>query len=227
MKSGGILVGLCALVLSGCFDMKQDFEFRTDGTAKATVRLAIDAALIGMADGDNGDDMEQLCGGAELRNLEKDGLRGSAEQTTEGGDVVCLLTLEGATDKLVAAMADGKLLPADEEEDLSGKMGISLARDGDRYVLLISVPPMSKEDDASNSGIQQMLLVAMAGRSLSWSVTAPKIVETTGVRSNDGTEATFSIPLAEAFANTTKTYEFRTVFSTAEPGFLDWLKSFF
>lgn len=224
MKIGRILVGLCALVLSGCFDMKQDFEFRTDGTAKATVRLAIDAALIGMAGGGS---KEQFCGGAELRDLEKDGLRGSAEQSTEGGDVLCLLTLEGATEKLVAAMADGKLMPADEDGDISKKMGISLTHDGDRYVLLISVPPMGKEDDASNSSMRQMLLVAMAGRSLSWSVTAPKIVETTGVRSNDGTEATFSIPLAEAFANTTKTYEFRTIFSTTEPGFLDWLKSFF
>lgn len=204
--------------------MEQDFEFRSDGTAKATVRLAIDATLIGMAGGEN---KEQFCGGQELRDLEKDGLRGSAEQSTEGGNVVCLITLEGATDKLVAAMADGKFMSDDEEEDLSKKMGISLTRGGDDYVLLISVPPMGKAEDSSNNAMQQMFLAAMGGRSLSWSVKAPRIIETTGVRSNDGTEAAFSIPLAEAFANTTKTYEFRTVFSAAEPGFLDWLKSFF
>lgn len=224
MRFGGILVGLSALMLSGCFDMKQDFEFRGDGTAKATIRMAVDAKLIAMADGDS---KEPFCSDGMLQKVEKDGMKSSAQRTTEGGDVVCIITLDGKTDALVAAMASGELMPGDDNAEAQQKMGISLTREGDRHVLLISAPPMGKEEDPSTAGMQQMFLAAMAGRSLAWTVSAPEIVETTGTRSDDGTVASFSIPLAEAFSNTTKTYEFRTVFVTEEPGFMGWLKSFF
>lgn len=223
MKYCRIVVGLAALMLSGCFDMKQDFEFRGDGTAKITVRLAIDAALIAMSQGGK----EPFCGGGLLQQAEKDGVTGSVQQTTEGGDVVCLITVEGKSDTLITAMASGTLMP-DDNKDVKERLGYSLTRNGDHYVFLVSIPPIGQKDDPAAQGVKEMFRAAMAGRSLSWSVTAPTILETTGTRSADNKVATFSVPLVEAFfSNTTKTYEFRTVFATEEPGFMGWVKSFF
>ncbi|MDX8465715.1 hypothetical protein RFM26_08470 [Mesorhizobium sp. VK23B] len=210
------LVG--CLLLVGCFDMRQDLEFRSDGTATAKMRIAVDAALLAMAKQSE----SKWCDASKLSS--SSGVAGTAEQSTEGGDEVCSLTFSGKIDDLIAALSkasfgDGK------------KQGVQLNRLGENYEFVVDFPSFksagSQANDPMAKGMQALLLAKMSGRSLAWTVTAPRIIETSGKISDDGRTATYSRPLASAFSSDDPTI-FRAVVSLEPPGmferFLSWFR---
>lgn len=208
-----------ALLTAGCFEMKQDFRFNTDGTADVTFRIAIDAALMALANqqGGNGN----FCSEA---NVTREGVVGTAKASTEGGDMVCTLTISGPIEKVIDAALNAKLNDRAKEQQ-----GISLTKDGETYALAIELPAIGDEPDTDNpmaKSMQAMMLAKMSGRTLSWSVMAPKIIETTGTLSDDGKVATYSRPVADAFTSKEPT-RFSVRFSLRSPGFFDWIWSLF
>ena len=219
MKSGlaGAALAAC-LLASGCFDMKQDFRFNSDETAEVTFRIAIDAALIALAQ----QGTEKPFCTDEM--IARDGITGTAKSTTEGADVVCTLTISGPIAKVVDAASNAKL-----NENAKGKQAIALTRDGEAYVLQIDLPPPDDGKAADNpmaKTMQAMMLAKMSGKTLAWTVTAPSIIETSGTLSDDGRVASYSRPLAEAFTSREPT-RFSVRFSLKEPGLTGWIRSMF
>jgi hypothetical protein len=219
MKRWTLLASLFAcLVTAGCFEMKQDIKFNSDGTVDATVRIAIDAALVAM--GNRSDN--SFC----MNDLGKnDGITGTSTATTEGGDMICTITISGPMDRVVEVLSETTLNEKSEQTQ-----GFSLSRDGDAYIVHIELPPPDQTAEEGDSqmakAMQAMMLAKMSGRALAWTVTAPEIIETSGKISDDGTVATYSRPVADAFTSTEPT-RFEVKFSLREKGFLRRVKALF
>ncbi|WP_172373990.1 hypothetical protein [Mesorhizobium sp. NZP2234] len=209
------LVG--CLLVAGCFDVKQDLAFRRDGTATANIRIAVDGSLLAMAKNANG----KWCSSDKL--LSSPGITGTAEQKTEGSDEVCSLFFSGKTDDLVAALSNANI-GGDK------KQGVQLNRVGDNYEFVVNFPSLKPTDkyadDPMAQGLRTLILAKMSGRHIAWTVTAPRIIETSGTISDDGRTASYSRPLASAFSSDRPT-TFRAVFSLEPPGMLEQLFNWF
>lgn len=209
------------LAMSGCFDMKQDFVFKADKTAELTFRIGIDAALMALA---NQNSEKPFCP-SDMAATNKEGVTGSAVSSTEGGDLVCTIKMAGPIDTIVEAMSEVHL-----NDNQQQQQGILLAQDGETYALTIELPPMQKPEEADKNPMAEtmnaMLLAKMSGRVLSWSITAPSIIESNGTISDDRTVATYSRPLADAFTSPEPT-RFNVTFTLDQPGLWGRVKSIF
>lgn len=208
------------LAVSGCFDMKQDYVFNADKTAEITFRIGIDAALMALA---NQDSESPFCPN-DLAASHKEGVTGSATSSTEGGDLVCTIKMAGPIDKIVEALA---YMRTNENRQ---QQIIVLKQEGSVYALTLELPPMQKPEESQNNPMGEMmnamLLAKMSGRTLSWSVTAPSIIESNGTISDDRTAAAYSRPVADAFISPEPT-RFTVTFSLGHPGLWGWVKSMF
>lgn len=205
-----------SLMLCGCFDIQQNFKFADDGTVKVAMRLGLDASLVGMLESD--EDGEPFCSEGDVEGAQESGLRVTAKRSTEGSNVICAFEVEGPAAVVLEKLNSGDLIPGEKAED-GPQMTVDLTRENDDLVFLVSIPPFGSEetDDPMAEGMEKMFLASMTGRMLSWSITAPNIVKTTGTLSPDKNTASFSVPLAEAFTNKSTTYEFRTAFQVSNP----------
>ncbi|WP_205909139.1 hypothetical protein [Neorhizobium lilium] len=208
-------------VLPGCFEMQQDIIVGDDGTSKLRWEMSVDAALIGMASQGKADTFCAELGPGKM----PEGFTGSAQRSTEKGDVVCTISVEGPTEKIFAALAKGNLLSGDSGKQ-SGQLAMKLTDEGDNKRLELAIPPMPKKA-GDDERMQAMLLGATSGRVLEWTITAPQIIETTGKLSEDGKTATYSLPVASMLTNKTETFGFSVVFSDKPAGMVDWVKSLF
>jgi hypothetical protein len=206
------------LLVSGCFDLKQDLAFRRDGTATANVRIAVDATALAMAKDVN----SKWCSSEKL--LSSAGITGTAERTTEGGDEVCSVSFSGKMEDLVAALSNANV-GGDKRQ------GVQLNRLGENYEFVVNFPSLKPTDkyagDPMAQGLRTLILAKMSGRHIAWTLTAPRIIETSGTISEDGRTASYSRPLATVFSSDQPT-AFRAVFSLEPPGmfeqFLNWFR---
>ena len=77
-----------------------------------------------------------------------------------------------------------------------------------------------EQPDNGGMDMRPMLDAMLAGRSLSWSVTAPQIIETSGDLSLDGLTASYSFPLALAAEPVQEDLHFSAVFTAGRAKFL-------
>jgi hypothetical protein len=208
---------ITCLLVAGCFDIKQDLKFRSDGTATANIRIAVDASLLAMAKRSD----SKWCSSDKL--LSASGIVGNAEQTTAGGDEICSLSFSGRTDDFIAALSNASV-GGDK------KQRVELNRVGEDYEFVVNFPslkPTNKHaDDPMVQGFKTILLANMSGKSIAWTVTAPRIIESSGTISEDGRTATYSRPLASALSSDKPT-TFRVVFSLEAPGMIEQLLNWF
>lgn len=212
------------LALSGCFDMSQDFTFTEDGSASVNMVLRVDAALLALSENQGDQVAQRFCDDGMIDTSDEPGVEATAVRTTDRGDVVCTISIRGETERLVAFMENPREMFDANPESGGMNMHLSLTQEGEAYTFALSVPPMERKDEEDNpmaASMEQFLLAAMSGRSLEWSVTAPRIIQTSGTLSDDGRTASYSIPLATAFSNKTETFEFDATFSTAGSGIMD------
>ncbi|WHO22639.1 hypothetical protein G6L90_06670 [Agrobacterium tumefaciens] len=209
------------LMLSGCFEMQQDIVVSDNGTTEINLVMSVDAALLNMGPKDKPDN---FCTAIPAGKL-PEGLKGSATRTTEKGDVVCTIALEGPTEQVFAVLAKGNLLGGDNQNK-SKDLAMTITDQGLNKRLDLAIPPTpSKPGD--NPQMESMLIGATSGRYLEWRVTAPQIIETSGKLSEDGKTASYSLPLASVLSNKTETLKFSVVFSDKPAGFTGWVKSLF
>lgn len=214
-----------ALMLCGCIDVQQNFKFADDGTVKVAMRLGLEATLVAMIDSDEN---KPFCGQETVEDIEKSGIKVSTQRSTEGSSVICAFELEGPAKLVLDTLNSGELIPGEKPEG-GPEMDVKLSREDDNLVFLVSIPPMGSDDaDAKEEGMEQlekMVLASMTGRTLSWSITAPNILKTTGTLSEDEKTASFSVPLTEVFTNKSKTYVFSTVFEVSNPEAFAWVET--
>lgn len=214
-----IMVLLLPLTLAGCFDMRQDLTIVDGDHAELRVRLAVDAAIIAMSTQNGKPDT--FCDSATSPRFE--GVEYAMVRTAEGGDFVCSYTMTGPIEALSRMLASNQVLGAPQGADAQERptMAIALSAEGDNYRFAVSVPMSAMfPDDQPENGMDMkpMMAAMLAGRSLSWSVTAPTIVETNGTLSEDGNTVSFSAPLAMGLAEGQSDPEFHVVFAAQKPG---------
>ncbi|MCC6735829.1 MAG: hypothetical protein IT534_06835 [Bauldia sp.] len=206
-------------LLGGCFDMRNDLSVAPDGTATLVASFALSADMMGMmgaAAGAGGgapaadddfcpDDMDEV----------PEGFTATSERTTAGnGDLVCTMTITGPLDRLNEVMEGTDFNPGGGIEGDDGQ--ITLVAEGGNvylYTLTFAIPkedPPTPEEAAMQAAMMQAMREMMTGRTMTWSVTAPRILSTTGTL--DGNTATFVIPVTDMIDNTGGEYTFEVRF---------------
>jgi len=187
--------GLC-LGLSGCFDINQTLELDEDGTAQFRFLLAFDAEFLALAE-EQDMDTTALCQTEGFLEAVPPGLE--REQTREMVDdtLICGYTVNG---------------PIEHFQNLSAEL---VRETGDADVLTLNLLENDQveitsvysfdEDELDGSGesglgttIKQMIASNFAGHVITWSLRAPRIVETNGALSSDGQTVTWVVPFEEA-----------------------------
>ena len=205
----GVLAASLPL-LAGCFDMSQSLTVDANRTVTYVTEMAMTAEMMNFAE--EGEEREEFCP-TEFTDIPP-GFTATAETTTrENGDAVCTVTAIGPLDQLQAAIASGKFIPGGMEDDAPE---ITLVDEGGGvflYTLVLTIDPeeppatpMTAEERAFQTQMETMVLAAMEGRTLTWSVTAPRIISSTGTV--EGNTATFSVPLTISMTQPGTTHTF-------------------
>jgi hypothetical protein len=212
------MVGL-PFMLTGCFEFEQHFKFEANENAAATGKIVMDAAFVAMTERDGKPfcDEEVVATGDVQKKVTK---------STVEADVVCTIEMTGEMRQVIQAVADAATTPIEDPQ------AVTLAEANGRYTLTIHLSslkpdePPSEQDEEMAEMMQQMFLARLSGRVLRFSVTAPEIIETNGTISDDGTVATLTRPMADAFTSDEPTV-FRTVFELDNNSALDGVRGLF
>lgn len=180
-----------AFLLSGCLDIDQQINIvKNQLTYKAEIKL--DAKIAALSEKNN----ESFCGG--LEKPEKEGILVDVKESMSGGNIVCTLTAQGDIDKFENFTALGK--------NKSDMVKITKVDKNTYKIESILDVGDKKTDSAEMNGMSGMMDAFLAGRNVSWTVNAPKILESNGKISEDGKSVTWSVPLAVAFKTSQKFY---------------------
>ena len=173
----GLLAGLTA-----CFDMAQQVTI-ADGQLSYRAQLKVDAQLVALAE----EDERSFCQGIAERRPQ--GLNVRVRQSTEGGNVICTVTAQGPVSRFENQAQIGS---ADEPLVRITRVEDNLLRIEGRF----------KADDPAQDaqGMDEMVRAMFAGRSLSWAVQAPRIVDSNGEVNAERTRVTWRVPVAQALA---------------------------
>lgn len=210
--------------LSACIDMKQDLQVSADGQAVFKIEIAVDAAIIAMQA--KNDTPSNFCKGSPP----KEGITVTYEQDTERGDLICTITAAGPLDRMADTMQKNSLLPSqDGTAPAATAPTMVILKDGENYRFDVAMKwPQQPPPPENGPDMSKMMLAMFAGRSVSWTITAPSIVETSGKISEDGKTATYSVPLVSLISGDIPEAKFTTTFSTRSGfGLLDWVGGLF
>jgi hypothetical protein len=192
----GVLAAALPL-LAGCFDLTQNLTVEGNGTVTYVTEMGMSAEMRQMAE--ESADGDEFCP-KDFTDLPPGFTATTAESIRENGDAVCTLTAVGPIEQLEAAIASGKLTLGGMDEDAPE---VTIVNEGGgvyTYTLTLNIDPEetpatppTPEEAAMNAQMEAMILQAMEGRMLTWTVTAPRILSSSGTI--EGNTATFSLPL--------------------------------
>jgi hypothetical protein len=218
--------GVLALLplLGGCFDMRNDLTVAPDGTATVVASFSLSADIMGMMGAAAG-----AAGGSAKAPADDDfcpddiaddipaGFTATHERTTaENGDMVCTITVVGPIDRMNDLLATENFNPGGGVEGDDGTITLTAEGGGVyTYALTFAIPAEeapTPEEAAMQATMMQAMRDMMTGRMMTWSVTAPRILSSTGTI--DGNTATFVIPVTDIIDNPGGTYAFEVRFGT-------------
>ena len=209
------ILRLCAALfaatsLSGCLDVAQKIAV-DKGELSYTAELRIDAKLAALANKKDG-----FCAGFDQASGES--MKVQVSESAVDGNVVCKLTAKGPIEKFATFTAGNKE---------TALVNVSRASEG---AWRIDSSFDMKDKSGANPMMEGMMQAMLAGRTLSWSVTVPKVLETNGQVAGDGKTVTWSVPLASAYK---EKQSFHVVFKAERPWYaflldlIDAIKKFF
>jgi hypothetical protein len=181
----GIALTMMA-TLVGCVDLKQSVEMG-DGVASYQMEMRMSAALAQL----NAEKLGSFCESNDDLQVEVSGsLKRTVKQLYEGEDIVCRMRIVGPIQEF------GKQMTEMPKGDLTKMLNFQMV---DETTLRIESVFESNEDMTASSVEEKAMIAAMMqGRVLSWSVKAPRIVESNGEISADSTQVDWSVPMAMA-----------------------------
>ncbi|MHA1559209.1 MAG: hypothetical protein ACTSWI_00850 [Alphaproteobacteria bacterium] len=192
---GRIAVVAMLPLLAGCFNFVQSLSIAKDGVVTMVTEISLSTEMMALAfDGDDGDEFCPIAPDEELPPT----FTITYEEFVRDEDTVCEVTAVGPIQDLAEAIATGALLPGADDDD-DGAPVITLVDEGGgefTYSLLFSSQgdPEAGPDEAA---MMAMMAPLMEGRTLTWSVTAPRILSVNDEADNvtvDGKTATIVIP---------------------------------
>ena len=180
-------IALTTLVtLVGCVDLKQSLEIG-DGVASYQMEMRVSATLAQL----DAENLGTFCESNDDLQVEVSGsLKRTVKQLYEGEDIVCRMRIVGPIQEF------GKQMTEIPKGDLTKMLNFQKI---DETTLRIESVFESNEDMTASSAEEKAMIAAMMqGRLLSWSVKAPRIVESNGEISADSTQVDWSVPMALA-----------------------------
>lgn len=176
-----------ALVLTGCLDMDQQVTLsKNELVYKA--ELKIDAKIAAFSDKKD----ESLCAGMGKNGYE--GIQFDVKESAANGNIICTIVAKGKPEKFANFSSGDK----DKSEM------VRITKTGDNVFKIESEINFDAKSDMQ--GMEGMMQAMLAGRNVTWTVNAPKILETNGKLSDDKRSVSWSIPLSLAFKNPQKFY---------------------
>ena len=174
------------VTLVGCVDLKQSIEIG-DGVASYQMEMRVSAALAQL----DAENLGTFCESNDDLQIEVSGsLKRTVKQLYEGEDIVCRMRIVGPIQEFGKQMTD---IP---KGDLTKMLNFQMI---DETTLRIESVFESSEDMTASAAEEKAMIAAMMqGRVLSWSVKAPRIVESNGEISADSTQVDWSVPMAMA-----------------------------
>ena len=174
------------VTLVGCVDLKQSIEIG-DGVASYQLEMRVSAALAQL----DAENLGTFCESNDDLQVEVSGsLKRTVKQLYEGEDIVCRMRIVGPIQEF------GKQMTEIPKGDLNKMLNFRMV---DEQTLSIESVFESNEDMTASSAEEKAMIAAMMqGRVLSWSVKAPRIVESNGEISADSTQVEWSVPMAMA-----------------------------
>ena len=174
------------VTLVGCVDLKQSVEIG-DGVASYQMEMRMSAALAQL----DAENLGTFCESNDDLQVEVSGnLKRTVKQLYEGEDIVCRMRIVGPIQEF------GKQITEMPKGDLTKMLLFQMV---DETTLRIESVFESNEDMTASSVEEKAMVAAMMqGRVLSWSVKAPRIVESNGEISADSTQVDWSVPMAMA-----------------------------
>ena len=174
------------VTLVGCVDLKQSIEIG-DGVASYQLEMRVSAALAQL----DAENLGTFCESNDDLQVEVSGsLKRTVKQLYEGEDIVCRMRIVGPIQEFGKQMTD---IP---KGDLTKMLNFQMI---DETTLRIESVFESSEDMTASAAEEKAMIAAMMqGRVLSWSVKAPRIVESNGEISADSTQVDWSVPMAMA-----------------------------
>ena len=174
------------VTLVGCVDLKQSIEIG-DGVASYQLEMRVSAALAQL----DAENLGTFCESNDDLQIEVSGsLKRTVKQLYEGEDIVCRMRIVGPIQEFGKQMTD---IP---KGDLTKMLNFQMI---DETTLRIESVFESSEDMTASAAEEKAMIAAMMqGRVLSWSVKAPRIVESNGEISADSTQVDWSVPMAMA-----------------------------
>ena len=174
------------VTLVGCVDLKQSIEIG-DGVASYQMEMRMSAALAQL----DAENLDTFCeSNDDLRVAVSGSLKRTVKQSYEGEDIVCRMRIVGPIQEF------GKQMTEMPKGDLTKMLNFQMV---DEITLKIESVFESNEDMTTSSAEEKAMIAAMMqGRVLSWSVKAPRIVESNGVISADSTQVNWLVPMAMA-----------------------------
>ena len=174
------------VTLVGCVDLRQSIEIG-DGVASYQMEMRVSAALAQL----DAENLGTFCESNDDLQVEVSGsLKRTVKQLYEGEDIVCRMRIVGPIQEF------GKQMTEIPKGDLTKMLNFQMI---DETTLRIESVFESNEDMTASSAEEKAMIAAMMqGRVLSWSVKAPRIVESNGEISADSTQVDWSVPMAMA-----------------------------
>lgn len=168
-KPFSLLPLILALPLAACFDVDMTLDFPAEDRAEATMIMLADKDFYALATSSG----EAFCDGEESMH--------------EDGRHVCTETRAGTIDEIVndPEFGNGMLI----ERRVGGLIYVAV----DLGDLTEDIAPV--EDDGADE-MMAMMREAFAGHAITLNFSGAKIIETNGTVSQDGTTATYEIPLS-------------------------------
>jgi hypothetical protein len=178
-------------LLAGCFDFEQSLSVAPNGIVTMVTEIAVATEMMAMGFEAEG---EEFCPAETDADLPP-GVTMTAVESIRDENTVCTMTAVGPIDALIEAIADGGFLPTDGDE---GAPAIMLVAEGGGVYTYTMITTSQGDEMAANpddAAMMAMLVPMFEGRTMTFSVTAPRIIETNG--EVDGNTVTLVIPVLE------------------------------
>ena len=203
--------------LSGCFELSQTLVIRDDETASFQIDMGFDQNLINLATMENGGESVSFCESDQALEVDiPEGLNVIVNQRLEGDFLFCSYSFSGSLKKFVKFSAS-----MTREGNDANLFKIELL--GNKKLRLTSIfdfsgdkPEDSDTDLATELLAKQMIVSAFEGRTFRWLITAPEILSSNGIISEDRKMVTWELPISVAVLSE-GTYIFQAVVVYGKP----------
>lgn len=180
-----LLSVLFILPLAACFDADMTITFLDSERAEMTAVMTMGPEFYAMVASSGDDACEEGVG-----------------EVQADGSYVCTITESGLIDEMTGEMASSD----DDEGGMNPGEEMSVERlDADTIKVSFDLAAMledsgpSEEDQAGMEAMQAQIQAAFAGHAITMRVVGKEIVSTNGTISEDGTTATFVLPMTVMF----------------------------